>query len=63
MTPRYSTALALLLNNFKGLADIVFQSSAGLGLKASGTAMTAADLRRPGFVASAGFTASRPTSP
>ena len=49
-----------LLNNFKGLADIVFQSFAGLGLKASGTAMTAADLMRPGFVASAGFTASRP---
>ena len=49
-----------MLNNFKGLADIVFQSFAGLGLKASGTAMTAADLMRPGFVASAGFTASRP---
>jgi type IV secretion system protein TrbL len=56
----YVGFFALLLNNFKGLADIVFQSFAGLGLKASGTAMTAADLMRPGFVASAGFTASRP---
>jgi type IV secretion system protein TrbL len=56
----YVGFFALLLNNFKGLTDIVFQSFAGLGLKASGTAMTAADLMRPGFVASAGFTASRP---
>ena len=56
----YVGFFALHLNNFKGLADIVFQSFAGLGLKASGTAMTATDLMRPGFVASAGFTASRP---
>jgi type IV secretion system protein TrbL len=56
----YVGFFALLLNNFKSLADIVFQSFAGLGLKASGTAMTAADLMRPGFVASAGFAASRP---
>ena len=56
----YVGFFALLLNNFKGLANIVFQSFAGLGLKASGTAMTATDLMRPGFVASAGFTASRP---
>src|SRR5262249_23403323 len=47
-------------NNFKGLADVVFQSFAGLGLKASGASLTAADLMRPGFVASTGFTASRP---
>jgi type IV secretion system protein TrbL len=56
----YIGFFALLLNNFKGLADIVFQSFAGLGLKASGTSLTAADLMRPGFVASTGFTASRP---
>jgi type IV secretion system protein TrbL len=56
----YIGFFALLLNNFKGFADIVFQSFAGLGLKASGTAMTAADLMRPGFVASAGFDASWP---
>jgi type IV secretion system protein TrbL len=56
----YVGFFALLLSNFKGLADIVFQSFAGLGLKASGAALTAADLMRPGFVASTGFTASRP---
>ena len=56
----YVGFFALLLNNFKSLADIVFHSFAGLGLKASGVSMTAADLMRPGFVASTGFTASRP---
>ena len=56
----YVGFFALLLSNFKGLADIVFQSFAGLGLKASGAALTSADLMRPGFVASTGFTASKP---
>src|SRR5215510_869806 len=56
----YVGFFALLLNNFKGLAEIVFQSFTGLGLKASGAALTAADLMRPGFVAATGFSASRP---
>jgi len=56
----YVGFFALLLNNFKSLADVVFNSFAGLGLKATGVALTAADLMRPGFVAATGFTASRP---
>lgn len=56
----YVGFFALLLSNFRELADIVFQSFAGLGLKASGTSLTAADLMRPGFVASTGYTASKP---
>jgi type IV secretion system protein TrbL len=56
----YIGFFAFLLNNFKGLGDIIFQSFAGLGLKASGASLTSADLMRPGFVASTGFTASRP---
>jgi type IV secretion system protein TrbL len=56
----YIGFFALLLGNFKGFADIVFQSFAGLGLKASATSLTAADLMRPGFVASTGFSAARP---
>ena len=56
----YVGFFALLIGNFKSLADIVFQSFAGLGLKASGTALTANDLMRPGFVASAGFSAAKP---
>jgi type IV secretion system protein TrbL len=51
---------ALLLNNFKSLADVVFSSFAALGLKATGASLTVEDLMRPGFVAEAGFTASRP---
>lgn len=56
----YVGFFALVLSNFRELADIVFQSFAGLGLKASGTSLTAADLMRPGFVASTGYTASKP---
>ncbi len=56
----YVGFFALLLNQFQSLSDIIFRSFAGLGLKASGTALTAADLMRPGFVADAGFAASRP---
>jgi type IV secretion system protein TrbL len=56
----YVGFFAFLLNNFKSLADIIFSSFASLGLKASGAALTSADLMRPGFVAATGFTASKP---
>lgn len=56
----YVGFFALLLNNFKSLSDVVFNSFAGLGLKATGVSLTTDDLMRPGFVASTGFTASRP---
>jgi type IV secretion system protein TrbL len=56
----YVGFFALLIGNFKNLADIVFTSFAGLGLKASGGALTPADLMRPGFLAATGFAAARP---
>ena len=56
----YVGAFAFIISNFKGLADIVFASFSSIGLKASGGTLTAADLARPGFVASAGFTAAHP---
>jgi type IV secretion system protein TrbL len=56
----YVGAFAFIIGNFKSLADIVFRSFSSIGLKASGAALTAADLGRPGFVASAGFTAAHP---
>ncbi len=56
----YIGFFALLLNNFSSLADIVFTSFAGLGLKASGAPFGAEQLMRPGFVADTGFTASWP---
>ena len=56
----YVGFFALLLNNFASLSTIIFNSFASLGLKASGAALTATDLMRPGFVAGTGFTASQP---
>ncbi|MCK1515619.1 P-type conjugative transfer protein TrbL [Bradyrhizobium sp. 190] len=56
----YVGAFAFIIINFKSLADIIFSSFSSLGLKASGGTLSAADLTRPGFVASAGFTAAHP---
>jgi type IV secretion system protein TrbL len=51
---------AYLIGNWNNLARIVFESFAGLGLKASGTGVTTADLLRPGRVAQTGLDAGRP---
>ena len=51
---------AYLISNWNNLAKIIFDSFAGLGLKASGTGFTAADLMRPGKVAQTGLDAARP---
>ncbi|MHC2293422.1 hypothetical protein ACVIJW_009292 [Bradyrhizobium barranii subsp. barranii] len=56
----YVGAFAFIIGSFKNIADIVFASFSSIGLKASGGALTAADLARPGFVAAAGFTAAHP---
>ena len=51
---------AYLIGNWNNLAQIIFDSFAGLGLKASGTSFSAADLLRPGKVAQTGLDAGRP---
>ena len=51
---------AYIIGNWNDLARIVFESFAGLGLKASGTGFTVADLMRPGRVAQTGLDAGRP---
>ena len=51
---------AYLISNWNNLARIIFDSFAGLGLKASGTGFTTADLMRPGKVAQTGLDAARP---
>ena len=51
---------AYVISNWNDLARIVFESFAGLGLRASGTGFTAADLLRPGKVAQTGLDAGRP---
>ena len=56
----YVGAFAFILNNFAALATIIFDSFAGLGLRATGSPITAADLMRPGFVAATGYDAAEP---
>ncbi len=56
----YVGFFALIISNFAFLADVIFNSFAQLGLNASGSTITAADLLRPGFVANTGFTAAHP---
>uniref|UniRef100_UPI0009EC3ADE P-type conjugative transfer protein TrbL n=1 Tax=Mesorhizobium sp. 1M-11 TaxID=1529006 RepID=UPI0009EC3ADE len=51
---------AYLISNWNSLAKIVFESFAGLGLKASGTGFSTQDLMRPGKVAQTGLDAARP---
>ena len=51
---------AYLIGNWNNLARIVFESFAGLGLKASGTGMSASDFLSPGRVAQVGIDAGRP---
>ena len=51
---------AYIIANWNNLARIVFESFAGLGLMASGTGFSAADLLRPGRVAQIGLDAGRP---
>lgn len=51
---------AYLIGNWNNLARIVFESFAGLGLKASGTGVSAGDFVHPGKIAQVGLDAGRP---
>ena len=51
---------AYLIGNWNNLARIVFESFAGLGLKASGNGLSSADFLRPGRIAQVGIDAGRP---
>jgi type IV secretion system protein TrbL len=56
----YVGAFAFIINNFNLLAGILFRSFAGLGLTASGSGLTEAQLLQPGRLASVGVDAGRP---
>jgi type IV secretion system protein TrbL len=56
----YVGAFAFLIGNFNALAGILFRSFAGLGLVASGSALTQAQLLQPGHLAQVGVDAGRP---
>ena len=51
---------AWIIGNFNALAKIVFESFAGLGLKAGGSAIGTAEFLRPGRLAEVGLTAGQP---
>jgi type IV secretion system protein TrbL len=56
----YVGAFAFIIGNFNGLAGILFRSFAGLGLVASGSSLTQAQLLQPGHIAQVGVDAGRP---
>src|SRR5438445_1565663 len=56
----FGGVFAYLIGNWNNLARIVFESFAGLGLKASGASLSAADFLRPGCIAQVGLDAGRP---
>src|ERR1700748_2506748 len=51
---------AFLIGNWNSFARTIFESFAGLGLKASGTGLSSADFLRPGKIAQVGLDAGRP---
>jgi type IV secretion system protein TrbL len=51
---------AYIIGNWNGLSRIIFESFAGLGLKASGTGFTTVELLQLGRVAQVGLDAGRP---
>lgn len=56
----YIGVFAYIIGNFSSLATILFDSFAGLGLKASGGGMALADFMKPGTVAGTGLDAGAP---
>jgi type IV secretion system protein TrbL len=56
----YVGFFAFLIGNFNGLARIVFNSFAGLGLKAAGSGLSAEQFLQPGRLAQVGIDAGKP---
>ncbi|WP_312312614.1 P-type conjugative transfer protein TrbL [Sphingobium yanoikuyae] len=56
----YIGLFAFIIGNFSTLATILFQSFAGLGLKASGSGLAIGDFLKPGTVAATGLDAGAP---
>ena len=56
----YIGAFAFIIGNFQTLSTIVFDSFAGLGLKASGGTLTIEQFMKPGTIAATGLDAAQP---
>jgi type IV secretion system protein TrbL len=56
----FAGVFAYLIGNWNNLAKIVFESFAGIGLKAAGAGLSEAEFLRPGRIAQVGVDAGRP---
>jgi type IV secretion system protein TrbL len=56
----YVGAFAFIITNFNALAKIIFESFAGLGLRAGGGGLSQSEFLRPGALAAAGVQAAQP---
>lgn len=56
----YIGVFAFIIGNFSNLATLLFDSFAGLGLKASGRALALGDFMKPGTIAATGLDAGKP---
>ena len=56
----YIGAFAFIIGNFQTLATILFDSFAGLGLKASSDSLSLAEFMKPGTIAGKGLDAAQP---
>jgi type IV secretion system protein TrbL len=56
----YVGVFALIINNFQSLSQVVFDSFSKLGIDATNSGFTAADMLRPGKIAGIGFQAAWP---
>lgn len=56
----YVGFFAFVIGNFASLSTILFESFAGLGLKASGSSLSLATFMQPGAIAATGLTAAKP---
>jgi type IV secretion system protein TrbL len=56
----YIGVFAFIIGNYNNLADIIYNSFAGLGIEAAGGTMTASQLLQPGRLAQVGIDAGKP---
>jgi type IV secretion system protein TrbL len=56
----YIGVFAFILGNYNSLAEIIYNSFAGLGIKAGGGAISAAQMLQPGRIAEIGIDAGKP---
>ena len=56
----YTGLFAFIIGNYNNLAQIIYNSFSGLGIKAGGGTISAAQLLQPGKIAEVGIDAGKP---